>query len=258
MPRDDIARADHSRRSLRYASDVTDREWELLALFKPEDRDLGRPRTTGLREVMNAILYIDTTGCPWRYLPTDFPPASTVQRYFYRWRDGGLWTAVNGMLVTAARELEGREASPTEGVIDSQSVKTREAGGVAGYDAGKRIKEGERHIGVDTLGLMVGLIVHGADVQHHDGDPAMLASVRGRWPAAPHHCGRRLRWGEAARRAERSGRLERRDHQAIRLGRRLRSSIPDAGSSSAPSPGSDDADGWRRTGRRPSLHPKPR
>ena len=76
MPWDDIARADHARRSSRYASDVTDREWELLAPFMPEERDLGRPRTTDLREVMNAILYIATTGCPWRYLPTDFPPPS--------------------------------------------------------------------------------------------------------------------------------------------------------------------------------------
>lgn len=102
MPRDGIARADHARRSLRCAGNATDREWELLAAFMPEQRELGRPRMTDLREVENAIPCIATTGCPWRYLPTDFPPVSTVQRHFCRWRDEGLWTALNGMLVMAA------------------------------------------------------------------------------------------------------------------------------------------------------------
>ena len=90
MPWNDIARAEYARRTPRYASDLTDLEWELIAPMMPAPRRLGRPRTTDLREVMNAILYVASTGCPWRYLPKDFPPVSTVQRYFYFWRDEGL------------------------------------------------------------------------------------------------------------------------------------------------------------------------
>jgi len=161
----------YRRDSLRYASDVTDQEWALIEGFLPRPRKLGRPRTTEMREVVNALLYLLTTGCQWRLLPKEFPPFSTVQRFFYRWRDAGLWQTINHSLVMYAREASGREASPTAGIIDSQSVKTTEAAGPRGYDAGKKVKGRKRHLLTDTDGLLVAAVVHQADIQDRDGAP---------------------------------------------------------------------------------------
>jgi transposase len=107
-------------------------EWVLIEALLPPPWRLGRPRTTEMREVVNAMLYMLKTGCRWRLLPKEFPPFSTVQRFFYRWRDGGLWQTINHSLVMRVREASGREASPSAGIIDSQSVKTTEAAGFAG------------------------------------------------------------------------------------------------------------------------------
>lgn len=182
MPWTDTARAMYKRETDRYPSDLTDEEWAILEPMVPPARPGGRSRTSDMREVVNAILYIGSTDCQWRALPSDFPPMTTVQGYFYDWRNAGVLEAMNDLLVMSARELEGRAAEPTAGVVDSQSVKTTESGGTCGYDAGKKINGCKRHIVTDTIGLLLMIVVHAANIQDRDGAPDLLKAVGKRFP----------------------------------------------------------------------------
>lgn len=182
----ETTRREYARKGLRYASDSTDAEWSIIACLLPAPSKVGRPRETDLREVWNAINYIAATGCQWAFLPKDFPPFTTVQYYFYLWRDTGVLDLINETLVMASRLLSGRSAEPTAGIIDSQSVKTTESGGPRGFDGGKKVKGRKRHIMTDTQGNLLGGIVHSADIQDRDGAPEVIANVRESFTALAH------------------------------------------------------------------------
>ena len=122
-------RAKYKRDHLRYPSDLTDEEWAYVEPCIPPARRGGRKRTTNVREAANAILYILSTGCQWRYLPKDFPPRSTVYRYFFEWGLDGVLDRIHDSLYAHCRAQAGCEASPSAAIIDSQSVKSAEKGG---------------------------------------------------------------------------------------------------------------------------------
>lgn len=182
----ELTRKRYERSAHRYSSDLTDEEWAIVVALLPGPNRLGRPREVDLRLVWDAIQYLASSGCAWSLLPKDFPPVSTVRYYFYRWRDDGLLAEINRELVVLAREVEGRNCQPTAGVIDSQSVKTTESGGVSGYDAGKRIKGRKRHIMTDTCGHLIALRVHPANVQDRDGAPEVFRKLAREAPKLRH------------------------------------------------------------------------
>jgi len=161
-----------------YQSDLTDDEWNIIKPLIPEPKSGGRPIKHSRRMILNAIFYVNRSGCQWSMPPQDFPPKSTVFDYFAAWRESGLWEELNHRLRQKVRVAEGRKPAPSAAILDSQSVKGAEQGGDAiGYDAGKRIGGRKRHILVDTLGMLLGVCVTSAAVQDRDRAVTLLSGL---------------------------------------------------------------------------------
>ena len=157
-------------------SDLTDDEWAAVEPFIPVYPG-GRPRTTRMRDVVDAVFYLLRTGCQWRYLPADFPPRSTVWGYFDEWRHNGTLDHIHDALRERVRQSEGREPTPSAGSIDSQSVKAPGPGEAKGTDGNKKVKGRKRHISVDTLGLLLAVVVTAANVDDGVAAPDLLAQL---------------------------------------------------------------------------------
>jgi len=169
-----------------YPSDLSDTEWQILASLIPPARSGGRPRSVNIRQILNGILYVLRGGGAWRLLPHEYGPWSTVYDYFRRWRPDGTWERMHGWLRMRVRQHVGRNASPSAAIIDSQSVKTTEQGGPHGFDGAKKVNGRKRHLLVDTLGLILKVVVHPANVQDREGAKLVLTAMQQEFPSVEH------------------------------------------------------------------------
>jgi len=162
---------------MRYTTDLTETEWNLISYCFPKPARTGRPRQHSYQELLNAIFYLLRTGCQWRNLPKDLPPWTTTYTYFRQWTNSGLIEAIHGHLREHIRGLDQRDRQPTAAILDSQSVKSSETSGERGYDAGKKVNGRKRHILVDTIGLLLRVRVLPANLQDRDGARQLLAKA---------------------------------------------------------------------------------